>query len=378
MAQLSKVELWAVDEWGFTSEHLPWVAPVAVVLLVVLLYLFLRASVFWISQRLDRQKNGLVSNCLRASQQRLSIWIFFGIAAFSFLRLSPLFHSANSAFEKASFALVLVQLLWIGNVWIRFLVGRVFFKEGEESEFSTQSLAKNLTTVTLAAVWIVAFIFVLDNFGFDVGAVIAGLGVGGIAVGLALQSTLGDIFASFTIQIDKPFQDGDFLIIGEHMGTIESVGLKTTRVRSLGGELLVFPNSVLVSQTIKNYKKMFTRRVLFRVGVEYGTSQEHLEQIPQWIEEIVQGHEICRFDRSHFCEFGESALVVQTVYHVSSPEYLDYAQVHEKVLLEIRKRLLTHKIGFAFPTRTLAPSEELMGALQGNCSAPRPTREQKS
>jgi small-conductance mechanosensitive channel len=182
---------------------------------------------------------------------------------------------------------------------------------------------------------------------------IAGLGVGGVAVALAVQSILGDLFASLSIVIDKPFVIGDFVIVDEYMGTIEHVGLKTTRIRSLGGEQIVFSNSDLLKTRIRNYKRMRERRVLFGFGVLYQTPIDVVEKIPDLMRAIVEARKNVRFERAHFKAFGESSLDFEVVYWMLDPDYNLYMDVQQAINLEMLRVFEREGIGFAYPTRTL-------------------------
>jgi small-conductance mechanosensitive channel len=177
--------------------------------------------------------------------------------------------------------------------------------------------------------------------------------VGSIAVALAIQNILADLFASLSIALDQPFVIGDFIIVDDYLGTVENIGLKTTRVRSLSGEQLVFANNDLLNSRIRNYKRMGERRVLFTFGVIYQTPIEQLEQISAWVKEIIQTHEQARFDRAHFKSFGDSALVFEVVYYVQSPDYNLYMDIQQAINLALMKRFEKNGIEFAYPTQTL-------------------------
>ncbi|HVR44697.1 MAG TPA: mechanosensitive ion channel family protein [Thermoanaerobaculia bacterium] len=203
------------------------------------------------------------------------------------------------------------------------------------------------------AIWIFLLLIALDNNGFEITTLIAGLGVGGIAIALATQNILGDLFASLSIVVDKPFVLGDFIIVGSEMGTVERIGLKTTRVRSLSGEQLVFSNSDLLQSRVRNYKRMIERRAVFRFGVLYDTTREQLERIPGIVEEIVRQTPDTRFDRAHFQKFGDSSLDFEVVYWMLVPDYNRYMDAQQRINLELFSRLREIGVGFAFPTRTL-------------------------
>jgi small-conductance mechanosensitive channel len=203
------------------------------------------------------------------------------------------------------------------------------------------------------ATWVVVLLLGLDNLGIDVTALVAGLGVTGIAVALAVQNILGDLFASLSIVLDKPFVIGDFLAVGDMMGSVEYVGLKTTRLRSLSGEQLVFSNSDLLGSRIRNFGRMAERRALFTIGVTYQTPREKLERIPQMIREAVEAQPQTRFDRSHFARYGDSAITFETVYYVTVPEYPVYMDIQQAINLRIHEAFEREGIEFAYPTQTV-------------------------
>jgi small-conductance mechanosensitive channel len=203
----------------------------------------------------------------------------------------------------------------------------------------------------------------LDNFGFNVATILAGLGVGGIAVGLALQSVLGDVIASFCIGLDEPFEVGDFIDLGEYKGTVEAVGLKTTKIRSVNGELLVLPNNDIVSSRIRNFKRMQERRVVFRVGVVYDTKLEQLGEIADLPRSVVETQSNVRLDRAHFVEFGDSSLNFEVVYFVLTPDYLEYMNIQQAINLRIFEEFGRRNIHFAFPTRTLDLPKATLDAI---------------
>lgn len=203
------------------------------------------------------------------------------------------------------------------------------------------------------AIWTVVFLVALGNIGIDVTALIAGLGVGGIAVALALQNILGDLFASLSIVLDKPFVYGDFIVVGDMAGTVEHVGLKTTRVRSLSGEQLIFSNSDLLQSRVRNFKRLQERRILFTVGVTYQTPRETLGRIPEMLRSAVEAQPEVRFDRAHLKEFGDSSIVFEVVFFVLSAEYGMYMDRQQAINLEIARLFEEADVDFAYPTRTV-------------------------
>ena len=241
-------------------------------------------------------------------------------------------------------------------VAIRFLitvVNELFRRATEEKERVDLARIRPLRAIAVFAVWIAGLLFLLDNLGFDITAVIAGLGIGGIAVALAAQALLGDLFSYFVILFDKPFELGDFLIFDDVLGSVERIGVKTTRLRSLGGELIVVSNSDLTNSRVRNYKQMQRRRVVFKVGVVYGTEPEAVRAIPAIIESIIGDEQLAAFDRAHFASYGDWSLVFEVVYYVASPDYNLYMDVQERINIAIYDAFAERGIEFAFPTQTL-------------------------
>jgi small-conductance mechanosensitive channel len=228
---------------------------------------------------------------------------------------------------------------------------------------SQQQTFRALQAGVQGLVWALAAVVLLDNLGVKISTLVAGLGIGGIAIALAAQTMLGDIFAYFMILLDRPFEPGDFIIVNDLMGTIEHIGIKSTRIRSLGGELLVFRNTDLTNSRIRNYKKMEQRRVVFSIGVTYGTRPADLKKIPPLIGSVVKSVKNARFDRAHFKEFGDFSLVYEVVYYVLSPDYNLYMDIQQEINFKIREEFDRMGVEFAFPTSTVyltraAPSPE--------------------
>lgn len=219
------------------------------------------------------------------------------------------------------------------------------------------TIAELAAFIGRVALWSAVALLALGALGFDVSALVAGLGIGGIAVALAAQNILGDLFASASIMLDEPFVVGDFIIVGDFLGSVEHIGLKTTRLRSLSGEQLVFANTDLTKSRIRNYKKMAQRRNVFTVLVRYGTPRDKLERIPQGLREIVEARENVRFDRAHFKEFGESALVYEVVYYTLDPDYGFYMDTQQAINFAICEWFLRESIEFAHPVRVLQVPE---------------------
>ena len=201
--------------------------------------------------------------------------------------------------------------------------------------------------------WSILLLLALDNLGVDVTAMVAGLGIGGIAVALAVQNVLGDILASVSIIADRPFVVGDFIIVEDYMGTVEYVGLKTTHVRSLGGEQIIFSNNDLLKARLRNYKRMSERRAVFTFGLAYETTVEQIEKVAQWLRDTINTNPKLRLERAHFFKFGESSLDFEVAYWVRDADYGHYMDQQQALNLGLMKLLADNGIEFAYPTRTL-------------------------
>ncbi len=210
-----------------------------------------------------------------------------------------------------------------------------------------------LAFIARVAIWTIVLLAALDNLGVNITTMIAGLGVGGIAVALAAQNILGDLFASLSIVLDKPFAVGDFLIIDGFLGTVEEVGIKTTRLRSLSGEQLVFSNNDLLNSRIRNYGRMAERRVVFSIGVTYQTPAETVRAIPEILRAAVEAQDKVRFDRAHFQKYGDFALIFEVVYYVLSSDYADYMDIQQAINLRVYDEFEANGISFAYPTQTV-------------------------
>ena len=290
-------------------------------------------------------------------------WFLVAISAFLGSRVLALVDSADTIILHVAVIALVVQL----GIWFLAGLARIIEHKRQERLGKDPGSVAALDMLYFAirvAVWAVLLLLALDNLGVNITALVAGLGVGGIAVALAAQSILSDLFASLSIVLDKPFVVGDFLAIGDFLGSVEMVGLKTTRMRSLSGEQLVFSNTDLLNSRIRNFGRMFERRVVFSIGVTYQTSADTLEQIPGIIREAIESQDEVRFDRAHFQKYGDYALVFEAVYFVLSPDYTEYMDIQQAINLAIFRRFEADGIEFAYPTRTVYLNES--GAIGKN------------
>ena len=223
-------------------------------------------------------------------------------------------------------------------------------KEADETRLKS---IKGLMVLIKVIIWVIGIIMLLDNMGYKVSTVVTGLGIGGIAVALAAQAVLGDLFSYISIIFDRPFQLGDVIVSGDVTGTVENIGIKTTRIRSVWGEEIILSNSQLTGSKIQNLKRMENRRVLFALGVTYDTPVEVLKGIPESIKEIIDGVKETKFDRAHFRSFGDFSLNFEVVYTVLNPDYTRYMDIQQEINFKIAEKFATQKIEFAYPTQTL-------------------------
>jgi len=295
--------------------------------------------------------------------------LWFLVAAAAFLASLALTLDGRAlAFSHAAAALILIlqAALW-ANALIAFAVTH-YTRERLDIDAASVTTARALAVVGKIAVWSLALLLMLDNFGIDVTALVAGLGIGGIAVALAAQNILGDLFASLSIVLDKPFVLGDFIIVGDLMGTVEHIGLKTTRLRSLSGEQLIFSNNDLLQSRIRNYKRMEQRRIVFSLGVTYDTPADKIKAIPAILRAAVEKQQQVRFDRAHFKEYGDSSLLYEVVYIVQSADFNLYMDIQQQINFDILDRFQAEKIEFAFPTRTVYAQVTNLGELARRAS----------
>ncbi|HAD82999.1 MAG: mechanosensitive ion channel protein MscS [Candidatus Edwardsbacteria bacterium RIFOXYD12_FULL_50_11] len=228
-----------------------------------------------------------------------------------------------------------------------------YWKKRGGADSSQNTAYRGILTILKLVVWILALVILLDNFGVKVSALVAGLGIGGLALAFAAQKVLGDLFSYFSIFFDRPFEIGDFVIVGEFQGTVEHIGIKSTRVRSLGGEQLIFANTDLTNSRLRNYKRMINRRVVFKIGITYDTPAAKVKEIPGIIGGIIKNIPCAIFDRAHFASYGDFSLNFEVVYYVEGGDYLKYMDTQQQINLAIMEAFAKKKIEFAYPTQTL-------------------------
>jgi small-conductance mechanosensitive channel len=323
-----------------------WAAALAVTAGAAVAMLFVRAFVLrrleTLSRRTGTRLDDFVTRMLSRTYS-LFIVVFAMYFGSTFLELTA---KQDRFVTRTAIASLLLQAAIWGDVGLRawrdqFSIGPV---DGERRASSGV-----LCFISRLVLWVVITLMILDNFGINITTLVASLGIGGVAVALATQNILGDLFASLSIMLDKPFEVGDFIIVGDVLGSVEHIGLKTTRVRGLGGEQVVFSNGELLKSRIHNHKRMQTRRVAFVLRVAYGMPEDLLGRIPHIIRDIVTSTPNVDFERAHFFSWGQWSLDFEVVYHYRSPDYILHMDAQQAIFLEIYRHFQLEGIEFAHP-----------------------------
>ncbi len=323
---------------------------------ILILKKILTNRLYRISENTSTTLDDFVVGILKSTKSLFIILLAIVIASFQLDLSQKVIRIGRGIFVLAT----MFQVAFWGHQVIHYFLSE-FKRRRSIAGVDEATLSTTLPTIhflLILALYSLLILLALDNLGFNVTAILAGLGVGGIAVALATQNILGDIFASLSIVFDKPFVIGDFIVVGDLKGTVERIGLKTTRIRSLSGEQLVFSNADLLASRIQNYKRMYERRVVVQVGVSYSTTKRQLERIPEMVKEILTSNSKVRFDRAHFKSFGESSLDFEIVYYVLDSDFNAHMDIQQQLHLELFERFHQEGISIPFPTRTLYMHQE--------------------
>ncbi|WP_235538407.1 mechanosensitive ion channel family protein [Pelomonas sp. Root1444] len=348
-----------------------WTDAAPAVLAGLLTILVLKAGLKLSAQRLrvlaQRTRTSADDGLVRVLEQTnpALIWVVGVLVGLNMLPLDERWHGRVS---QLWFAVVALQI----GLWGQQAVALLLAAQQRQHHASGGAVSATATLLgwgLRGALWVVIVLAVLSNMGVNITAFVASLGIGGIAVALAVQNILGDLFASLAIAVDKPFEVGDSITVGDVTGTVERVGLKTTRIRSLGGEQIVMSNAELLKRTVANFKRLQTRRVLFAFGVTYDTPAEQVAAVPPLVKELIEADPKLEFVRAHFKGFGESSLNFEVVYRVQDPDYDVYMDRQQALNLALMQALQQRGIRFAFPTQTL----NLVGGLQPQAAHSPPT-----
>ena len=327
-----------------------WLIALAVVVVTTIVLRLVEQVLVVRLQRLAQKTHTIIDDVVIGSLRRTKFLFLLIVSVFAGSLLLTLDPQVRSAIAKVTIIALLIQ----GGMWAATGL-RIWLEHyrATEEDGANRTTMNALSFLARLVLWATILLLILDNLGIDITALVTGLGIGGIAIALAVQNVLSDLFASLSIVLDKPFVNGDFIVVGDMLGAVEYVGIKTTRVRSLSGEQLVFSNNDLLQSRIRNFGRMNERRVVVTIGVTYQTPAEKLERIPELIRAAVEAQENVRFDRSHFAAFGDFALSFETVYYVGSADYNQHMDILQGVNLALVRTFEAEGIEFAYPTQTL-------------------------
>jgi small-conductance mechanosensitive channel len=328
------------------AQAAPWIVGLAIAAGVYLALAFARRLLLRRVERSEVRAGWL--NGLRQALVRTSSLFLLVLAIYA----GAFFVTLPSAVERVITSALVIALFLQGALWASHVVAGWIAWYAESKARQNRAIANALGLIQLFArvvVWSIALLLILNNLGFDVTALVAGLGIGGIAIALAAQNILGDLFASLAIVLDQPFVVGDFVVLDDKAGTVERIGIKTTRIRSLSGEQLVVANADLLASRIHNFERMAERRATFTIRVGYGAPADKVEKLAATLRTIVEAQERVRFDRAHFARFDDFGLVYEVVYWVLSAEFNVYMEIQQRINLAIYRELQHEGLALAHP-----------------------------
>lgn len=338
---------------GVVNFQEPAAAFLVFLALTIGFWVLRRVVLLYVKKATERTKTD-IDDVLVDTVRGVRAWVYMVVALYAALQFFPIPELADTIIT----ALFLFAITWqIIEVLVRFVdffstrfLARDHDGDGEVDP-NAATMAHMMALVARIALWAFGGIFVLSNLGIEITSLVAGLGIGGVAVAFALQGVLSDLFASFSIFFDKPFRVGDFIIVGGDMGVVEKIGVKSTRIRTLEGQELVVSNNELTTARVNNYKKMEERRIVVQFGVTYETPAAKLRQIPEMVTRIFDGLDGTRLDRVHFAKYGDFALIFEVVYYVTSPDYNTYMDIQQSFNFTLFDRFAEAGIDFAYPTQ---------------------------
>jgi small-conductance mechanosensitive channel len=341
-----------VGEYDFTKV----ISAGLVFLVLTALFWFVRTIVLNRAKALARKTSGTFDDTVVSAVESIRAWVYSLVALFAALQFFSLPETVDLIMSGIFYFAIVWQLIKVASHFSDYFVQRFLEKDLDNDGVVDPGSATASSMVTLIVnivLWALGTIFVLSNLGIEVTSLVAGLGVGGIAVAFALQGVLGDLFASFSLYFDKPFRIGDLIVIGNDTGTVEKIGIKSTRLRTLQGEEMVVSNTELTTARVQNFKKMSERRIVSEFGITYETPQELVRQVPEIVNRIFKGIDGARLDRVHFTTFADSALIFELVYYVETANYAEYLEKQQMFNFDLMRIFSEQKIDFAYPTQTI-------------------------
>jgi len=350
-------DFWANTYWGNTAET--WFIVLGIISGGILIVYLTRVLLVRRLAMLAAKTNSTLDDFIVSTLRRSVIPFLYVFIVFT--GLSSLHKTVKQAslVQNAMMIVVAFFVLRVATQAMQFIV-HTFLRRQEDGEMK-QKQAGGLVIIVKALIWIIGAVFVINNLGYNVSTIIAGLGIGGIAIALAAQTILGDLFSYFVILFDRPFETGDFIIVDDKMGIVEYIGIKTTRLRTLGGEQLVCSNKDLTDSRVHNFKRMEKRRVVFTLRITYQTKADTLKSIPQIVKNIITQQSEVSYDRGNFSGFGDSSLDFEFVYYVLSADYNLFMDRQQAIYFDIFKTFEKSNIRFAYPTSTVFLNRDLAG-----------------
>lgn len=334
--------------WGNT------VFQYAVALLIfaftVLVIMLIKKGFLSYSARFAEKSSTLIDNAIIEMVGTVSApfyWFASLVFALQYLHLSPV---VSAIINRIFIIWFIIQAIVAFQIFIDFIISE---KVRTNTKAGSAMISGILSGLIKIGLWLTALLFILSNFGVDITSLIAGLGIGGIAIALAAQSILGDLFSSIAIFFDRPFVIGDYIDIGTNSGTVQKIGIKTTRIRALSGEEIVIPNKDIAAARISNYRRMKERRAIIDVAVPYGTDSKTLEKIPALLEVSVADVGHASFRNAYLIKMGPSALIFELVYLIDDRDYELYLQAKQAILFNIVRTFAKHKIALIAPGQVL-------------------------
>ena len=345
-----------------------WLVAFAVAIAILLTVYVIRSLFVRRLSKIAQRTATRLDDALVDAARSTKLLLFFFIALYFGSQYLDLGKKTEHVLDQVVTVAAFLQIgLWIGAL-LDYWVASSRQRAAATDLGATTSLSA-LSFIGKLLLWLVMLLFILDNLGINVTALVASLGIGGIAVALAVQNILGDLFASLSIVIDKPFVIGDAINVDTYSGTVEHVGLKTTRVRADTGEQLVFSNSDLLKARLRNYKRMTERRVMLTLDVDFATSPDVIETVPGLLRGIIEAQQDVRFERAHVKSLASSAYQFELVFWMTTPDYGIYMDTRQKILLAVVREFAAKDIQIAFPSQSLRIDAPLAHALAAGAGA---------
>lgn len=322
------------------------IALVIFVSVIVAVGLLRRVAVHYLHKLEKSADNIFIAKLISALRRRL-LPITYSIAVYSVLSYLKMPEFVSKRIDKVVVIFISIFVIFFINDIVR------DFGESYKSRIKKNPLPPGIISILQVLVWVIGLLVILSNMGYNVSTLITGLGIGGVAIALASQAILGDLFNYFVILFDKPFKKGDSIQIDTQMGTVEYIGIKSTRIRSVSGETLLISNTDLTKSRIRNYRAARKRRCLSTLGVVYGTTPDKLRLLPGIIKQVVEGSPKTEFQRVHFCEFASSSFNFELSYFALTIDYVEYTQIVQEVNFRLVEEFAKIGVEFAYPTQTL-------------------------